>query len=47
MKVVFKVLNKLNKRLLPTLSKKDPLKLTKFEQALTAFRYWILLKSLD
>jgi hypothetical protein len=47
MKSVFKTINKLNKRFLPTLSKKDPLKLSKFEQALTGFRYWVLLKSLD
>jgi hypothetical protein len=47
MKAIFKALNKLNKRFLPTLSKKDPSKLTKVEQALTGYRYWVLLKALD
>ncbi|MBK0382639.1 hypothetical protein I5M32_06660 [Pedobacter sp. SD-b] len=47
MKFVFKALNNLNKKVLPKLSKKDPLKLTKIEQALIAYRYWVLLKSLD
>lgn len=47
MKALFKVLNKFNKAILPSLYKKDPTKLTKFEQALTGYRYWILLKSMD
>lgn len=47
MKFIFKALNKLNKKILPSLFKKDPTKLTKFQQALTGYRYWVLLKSLD
>jgi len=47
MKVFFKFLNKLNRLLLPSLYKKDPNRLTKAEQAITAYRYWVLLKSLD
>lgn len=47
MRSIYKALNKLNKAFLPSLYKKDPAKLTKFQQALTAYRYWVLLKSLD
>lgn len=47
MKSLFKLLNKINKAILPSLYKKDPAKLSKFEQALTGYRYWVLLKSLD
>ncbi|MEO5911797.1 MAG: hypothetical protein ABIP95_12980 [Pelobium sp.] len=47
MKLIYKGLNKLNKKLLPSLYQKDTSKLSKFEQALTAYRYWILLKALD
>lgn len=47
MKFIFKSLNRLNKIMLPSLYKKDPAKLTKFQQALTGYRYWVLLKSLD
>lgn len=42
----FKILVWLNNRLLPKLSGKDPLLLTKFEQALTGFRYWALKNAL-
>jgi hypothetical protein len=46
-KKFFQLLNKVNKLILPSLYKKDPSKLTKFEQALTGYRYWVLLKALD
>ncbi|MFD1631983.1 hypothetical protein [Pseudopedobacter beijingensis] len=47
MKSFFKLLNTVNKKVLPSLYKKDPSKLTKLEQAITGYRYWVLLKSLD
>ncbi len=46
-KSFFKFVNKLNKALLPKLSKKDPSELTKFERALAAYKYYVLLQSLD
>ena len=46
-KSIFRVLNKLNKAILPKLSGKDPSKLTKWEQGLLAYRYYILTRSLD
>jgi hypothetical protein len=46
-KRLFQTLNKLNKLVLPSLYKKDPSKLSKFEQALTGYRYWVLINALD
>jgi hypothetical protein len=46
-KEFFKILHKFNKTVLPKLSKKDPLKLTKFEQALVAYKYYVLINSLE
>ncbi len=46
-KYFFRIVHKLNRVLLPTLSKKDPTKLTKFERAIVAFRYYVLINSLD
>ena len=43
----FRVLNKINKAVLPKLSKKDPLKLTKFEKLLLGYKYYVLINSLD
>ncbi len=45
MKPIFGLLNQLNKILLPSLATKDPAKLTKFQKAITAWRYWVLTKS--
>ncbi len=42
----FKILNKINQVLLPKYSKKDPLKLTKFEQAVVAYKYYVLINSM-
>jgi len=47
LKQFFTYLNRLNKIILPKYYKKDPSKLTKLEQAITAYRYFVLLKSLD
>ncbi|ADQ18912.1 hypothetical protein Lbys_3251 [Leadbetterella byssophila DSM 17132] len=46
-KSFFKALNKINKLVLPKLSKKDPAQLSKFEQAIVAYRYYVLIQSLD
>lgn len=43
----FKILNKFNKVVLPKYSKKDPMKLTKFEQAVVGYKYFVLINSLE
>jgi hypothetical protein len=43
---IFKGLNSINRRLLPSYRKKNPLKLTKMQKAITAYRYWILIQSI-
>lgn len=45
-KQVFKLLNKLNKIVLPSYFQKDPMKLTTFQKAILGFRYWALTNSL-
>ncbi|SFC74221.1 hypothetical protein SAMN05421747_12265 [Parapedobacter composti] len=45
-KKFFKLLVKLNNRVLPKYSKKDPSRLTKFQQAIVGYRYWALINSL-
>ncbi|SJN48402.1 hypothetical protein FM107_17130 [Sphingobacterium sp. JB170] len=46
-KSIFKFLNTVNKAVLPKLSQKDPASLTKWQQALLAYRYFVLTRSLD
>ena len=46
-KSFFKFLNQINKAVLPKYSKEDPDKLTKFQQAIVAYRYYVLTQSLD
>lgn len=43
----FKMLNKINQVLLPKYSKKDPLKLTKFERAVMGYKYYVLINSME
>ncbi|WP_353196861.1 hypothetical protein [Parapedobacter defluvii] len=45
-KVLFKLLVKLNNRLLPKYAGKDPATLTKGQRAILGFRYWALIHSL-
>jgi len=45
-KVLFKLLVRLNNRILPKYSGKDPAKLTKLQRAVLGFRYWALIRSL-
>jgi len=43
---LFKLLVKLNNRVLPKYTGKDPATLTKGQQAILGFRYWALIRSL-
>jgi len=43
----FQFLNSINKAILPKYSKKDPLKLKKYQQAIIAYRYFVLIQSLN
>lgn len=45
-KVVFKLLVKLNKLVLPRYSGQDPGKFTNVQRAVLGFRYWALINSL-
>ena len=45
-KIFFKALAKINKVLMPRFSKKDITKLSKVEQALVAYRYWVTINAL-
>jgi hypothetical protein len=49
MKIAFKLLAKLNKILLPSLTKKglDPIKASKFQLLLIGWRYFVTKNSLD
>jgi hypothetical protein len=47
MKLVFKILAKLNKLLLPKYSRRDINRLSKLDKALVAYRYWVTLHVLD
>lgn len=46
-KSIFKLLNKVNKAVLPKFSQKDPAQLEKWQQAIIAYRYYVLTQSLD
>lgn len=46
-KIVFKVLAKINKVIMPRFSQRDITQLSKFEKALVAYRYWVTLNALD
>lgn len=45
-KQLFKLLVRLNKILLPSLYKKDPMKLSTLQKAILGYRYWALTNSL-
>ena len=47
MKVIFKVLAKLNRLILPKYSKRDISRLSKLDKALVAYRYWVTCHVLD
>jgi len=46
-KSFFKLLNAVNKKMLPKLSNKDPNHLTKIEKGILAYRYFVLVNSMD
>jgi hypothetical protein len=46
-KDLFKLLVKLNRLILPSYYKKDPMKLTTLQKAILGFRYWVLMRALD
>ncbi|WP_370899590.1 hypothetical protein [Chryseobacterium gossypii] len=46
-KIFFRFLNKINKAVLPKLSNKDPNKLNKLQKGILAYRYFVLINSLD
>lgn len=43
---IFKGLNQINRLVLPSYRKKNPMKLSKMQKAITAYRYWILIQSM-
>ena len=43
----FRILNKINQKVLPKYSKEDPSKLSKVQQAVVAYRYYVLINSMD
>lgn len=46
-KSFFKLLNSINKKVLPKLSDKDPSSLTKIQKGILAYRYFVLINSMD
>ena len=46
-KATFKILARINKFLLPRYSKRDINRLSKFDKALVAYRYWVTTNALD
>jgi len=46
-KAIFKILAKINSIILPRYSKRDITRLSKFDKALVAYRYWVTLHVLD
>lgn len=43
----FKTLARINKVILPRISKRNLNRLSKFEKAVVAYRYWVTVNSLD
>ncbi|WP_165894409.1 hypothetical protein [Sphingobacterium alimentarium] len=46
-KIFFKILNRINQAILPRYSKLDPSKLSRWQQGIVAYRYYVLTNSLD
>lgn len=46
-KLLFKILAKINKLILPSLYKKDPMKLTNVQKAILGYKYWVVTNSLS
>jgi hypothetical protein len=46
-RALFRLLAKINKIILPSYYKKDPMQLTGIQKAVLGFRYWVLMNALD
>lgn len=46
-RLVFKLLARLNKLVMPRFSHRDLTKLSKLDKALVAYRYWVTINSLE
>lgn len=46
-KIIFRLLNKINKAIFPKLSNKNPNSLNRFQKGILAYRYFVLVHSLD
>lgn len=46
-KNLFKTLAKINKVIMPRFSQRDITKLSKYDKALVAYRYWVTINALD
>ena len=46
-KRLFKILARINRVILPRMSKRDLTKLSKIDKALVAYRYWVTTHALD
>jgi hypothetical protein len=46
-KSIFKILATLNRAILPSYGKRDLSKLSKFDKAIVAYRYWVTTQALD
>ena len=46
-KSIFKILAALNRVILPSFGKRDLAKLSKFDKAIVAYRYWVTINALD
>lgn len=47
MKIIFKLLARINKWILPSYIYKDPATLRKIDKLIIAYRYWVTKNSLD
>lgn len=45
-RVLFKILASINRAILPRMSRKDLTRLTKFQKAIVAYRYWVTINAL-
>lgn len=46
-KVLFKILSSINRAVIPSFARKDLTRLTKFQQAIVAYRLWVTKNSLE
>lgn len=46
-KNIFRILARINRWLLPSMARRDLTRLSKWQKALVAYRYWVTLHALD